>query len=210
MAIYSTFFLCDPQDLTSRFQGWKLPLPEPVVRTIKNPFTQEEITVTSQEPDWEDYDPTNIEMPEYKVVEIQGDYQDYLEQRVPQAVQQLPHWCSKNLTMIEMNPLVATICSSPGAGLKAPLFSPPTLSSGLEEFPAEFSAKLKEMGSSELRVTAANWAAIMSTPEHTHSVAGTRLNDGWAVEEALGILQPISELTNRQVGDQTMYLLYEG
>jgi len=48
VAIYSTFFLSEPRELPSGFPGWKLPLPEPVTRKSVNPFTREEMTITTR------------------------------------------------------------------------------------------------------------------------------------------------------------------
>lgn len=39
MAIYTTIFLCKPQQLAAGFPGWLPPLPTPVKRQIKSPFT---------------------------------------------------------------------------------------------------------------------------------------------------------------------------
>lgn len=210
MAIYSTIFLCDPQELLSKFPSWKTPLPEPVIRKIKHPFTQEEITINTREPEWDDNDPATLELPEYKAMEIQGDYQDYLEQRIPPTIRSLSHWSSKNLTMVELNPLVAITCNSPEATLESALFAPPPLPTGIERFPEGFPGILKAKGDSELRAIAEGWAATMSTPEHTHSVSGDRIHEDWTVEGAFGILQPIFDLAKQQTGGQAMYMLYEG
>ena len=47
MAIYATFFLCEVEQLQNGFPGWKLPLPDPVVRKVMNPFTREGRTITT-------------------------------------------------------------------------------------------------------------------------------------------------------------------
>jgi hypothetical protein len=49
----------------------------------------------------------------------------------------------------------------------------------------------------------------MSTPDYTHSVSGERLNDGWAANEAMEILQPIVALARQAAAGQRMYLLIE-
>jgi len=41
MAIYTTFFLCKPEELPGGFPGWRLPLAKPVRREFRNPFTGE-------------------------------------------------------------------------------------------------------------------------------------------------------------------------
>ena len=54
MAIYSTFFLCKPNDLPRNFPGWRLPLAIPVRRQLKNPFTGQTSTIETREPEWPD------------------------------------------------------------------------------------------------------------------------------------------------------------
>jgi hypothetical protein len=42
MAVYTTIFLCAEEKLKECFPGWKPALPQPVRRTITDPFTGEE------------------------------------------------------------------------------------------------------------------------------------------------------------------------
>lgn len=209
MAFYSTFFLSEPDKLQRGFPGWKLPLPEPVTRKSFNPFTREEITITTRAPEWEDFDPRNMEMPEYQVVAIDGDYETYLEQRIPPFVQSQPHWCAKNLTSVELEPLVACASGVEKTTLQTPLYAHPSLGSGMNQFPEEFVTQLKTADNACLHSLASLWAARMSTPEHTHSVSGTRISDDWTIEDALSLLNPIAALVKRQSDGQALYLLME-
>jgi hypothetical protein len=53
------------------------------------------------------------------------------------------------------------------------------------------------------------WAAIMSTREHTHSVSGRRLVPDWKPEDAVAILDPVVSVARRAVEGQGLYLLVE-
>jgi hypothetical protein len=53
------------------------------------------------------------------------------------------------------------------------------------------------------------WAAIMSTPDYTDSVSGDRLSNGWNVEDAIDIIEPIHRLAQQMSHGQGMYLLVE-
>jgi hypothetical protein len=86
VAIYTTFFLSDPQQLASGFPGWRAPLPKSVKRQFKNPFSGETSTVETQEPEWADSDGAELTDREYQVVSIEGNYEDYLEGRLPSFV----------------------------------------------------------------------------------------------------------------------------
>ena len=60
-----------------------------------------------------------------------------------------------------------------------------------------------------LEALAVSWAARLSTDDYTHSLTGTKLNDGWATSEAMQALQPIAALASHATPDQRMYLLIE-
>ena len=104
MAIYSTFFLCKPQVLQSGFPGWRPPLPEPISRQVKNPFTGEMMTIKTRVPEWPEDAEDDLDK-RIGVVVGQGRYEDYLEGRLPQFVRGQSHWCAKNLTQVELDPL---------------------------------------------------------------------------------------------------------
>src|SRR5579859_7027686 len=109
MAIYTTFFVCDPQQLVAGFPGWRLPLPKPVKRKFKNPFTGKMMTVETREPEWAEGEGADPMDREYQVVTIEGSYEDYLEGRLPSFVQRQPHWAAKGLTEIELGPLAEAV-----------------------------------------------------------------------------------------------------
>ncbi len=105
MAIYTTFFMSKPNSLLDGFPSWRLPLKEPVKREFMHPFTKKKMTIETREPDWGDEHNSKPAIPEYKVVSIKGNYQDYLEDRLPPFVRGAPHWSAKGLTEIELEPL---------------------------------------------------------------------------------------------------------
>ena len=209
MAIYSTFFLCAPDQLHEGFPNWKPPLPEAVKRKAINPFTGEERVINTREPEWEEFDLDEMAIPELEVVSGKGDYQRFLAERIPPSVKSLPHWCSKNLTSLELEPLVCAVIGEEEPKLEYALYAPPTVGSSIERFPEEFVASLKEIDDAAVDAIAERWAAIMSMPEYTHSVSGKRIYEDWAVEDALALLRPIIELAKRHTEGQGMYLLTE-
>jgi hypothetical protein len=192
------------------FPGWKRPLSEPVVRKSIDPFTREEMTITTREPEWDNIDPTTMGLLEYQVVAVDGDYNTYLEQRIPSFIQSRLHWCTKNLTTVELEPLVAIVEDIEEIRLEPALYAHPSIAAGIDQFPNSFVTHLKTADDSSLRAVAEKWAAIMSTSEHTHSVGGHRLYSDWTVKDALSILMPIVELARQQTGHQSLYLLMEG
>ena len=105
MAIYTTFFLCKPEELLGGFPGWRSPLVQPVRREFRNPFTGEVSVVETCEPEWPDE--ANAELDRgHQVVAVQGRYEDYLESRLPPFVRARPHWAAKGLTEVEVDPLL--------------------------------------------------------------------------------------------------------
>jgi hypothetical protein len=206
MAIYTTFFLCKPEELSGRFPGWRPPLPAPVRRQFKNPFTGEMSTIETREPEWPEEGQDTVER-DYQVVAIEGNYEDYLEGRLPPSVRACPHWGAKGLTEVELGPLAEALGVEPT--FQFPLYGPPSSGAVLQELPPEMLSKLVSQDQRGFQAVAAKWAARMSTPEHTHSVTGAKLNDGWAAREAMEILRPIVALTRQATCGQRMYLLIE-
>jgi hypothetical protein len=206
VAIYTTFFLCNPQQLASGFPGWLPPLPKPVKRQFENPFDGETTTVETREPEWPEGEDAKMMDREHQVVAIEWNYEDYLEGRHPQFIQRQPHWAAKSLTEVELSPLAQALGVE--AKFESPLYGPPSLGAVLQELPPELVPKLGSLDQRGLLAVAEKWAATMSTREYTHSVSGQRLNDGWAPSEAIEILQPLAALA-RQGPDQRMYLLIE-
>lgn len=209
MAIYATFFLCEPDRLASSFPGWKPPLTEPVQRERIHPISRELFTVESVEPDWDDFDPDCLTLPEYQVVLIVGDYRDYLEQRLLPTVQALPHWCGKGLTCVELEPLVDAALGVQETSLEIPLYAHPLFSGYLNAFPDAFVARLRSADQAALQAIAQEWAKRMSTPDFTHSVNGDRLHDDWTTEDALRLLTPIAQLVAEGAERDSLYLLNE-
>lgn len=203
MAVYTTFFLCRPEALPGGFPGWQLPLSKPVRRKVRNPFTGEQLVVESREPDWPD-EPGDESAREYRVVAGAGRYEDYLEGRLPPFVRECPHWAAKGLTDLELAPLLEVV-GVPGA-MEHPIYSPPSSGAVVQQFPAEFLSKL---GSLDQKTIAKRWAAAMSTPEHTHTISGLKLSDGWEASDAEAILKPLVALACRAPAGHYLYLLIE-
>src|SRR6516164_1035931 len=159
VAVYSTFFVAAPEALLSGFPGWKLPLDKPVKREITD-FFGEQRTIETREPLWEDIVPGEEPVPEYGVVAIEGDYAAYLEARLPAFVRKSPHWCSKGLTNVEVDPLGELTDGKPA--LVDALFAHPSRSASLSVFRPSITEEVirapQELGQ--------KWAARMSTPDY--------------------------------------------
>jgi hypothetical protein len=203
MAIYTTFFLCNPTELPGGFPGWRPPLAQPVRREVRHPFTGQLAVVETCVPEWPDHEAAEAERT-YRVVEIEGSYEEYLENRLPPFVRRCPHWAAKGLTQIELAPLLAAVGVS--ASIDFPIYGPPSASAIVQQLPAEFLVKATSLDQQNVAQT---WAAAMSTPEHTHTVSGQKLSDGWTASEALALLQPLVHLAKKASAAQQMYLLIE-
>lgn len=203
MAIYTTFFLCQPGELPGGFPGWRLPLAKPVRRKFRNPFTGEESVVETREPEWPE-EAWNEAERDYQVVAIEGRYEDYLEGRLPPFVRACPHWATKGLTEVELGPLCEAV--SVGTEFVCPIYGPPSSGAVVQQLPPGLPAKLAAL---DLKAVAKQWAAAMSTPEHTHSVSGVKLSDGWSAADASAILKPLVALTRQATASQQLYLLIE-
>jgi hypothetical protein len=203
MAIYTTFFLCRPEELSGGFPGWRLPLAKPVRRKFRNPFTGEESVVETREPDWPE-DAGALPERDYQVVAIEGRYEDYLEGRLSPFVRSCPHRAAKGLTQVELDPLLEA--AGVTGALECAIYSPPSSGALVQQFPAEF---LVRLGSLDQKAVAKRWAAAMSAPEYTHSVTGAKLSEGWEVSEARAILAPLVALARRASAGQQLYLLTE-
>ena len=206
MAIYTTFFLCKPEELPGGFPGWRAPLAAPVQRQFKNPFTGEISTIETRAPEWPEEEQDALER-DYQVVAMQGKYEEYLEGRLPPSVRTCRHWAAKGLTEIELSPLAEAVGVEPR--FECPLYAPPSSGAMLLELPPDMLSKLVSQDQSGLQAVAEKWAARMSTPEYTHSVTGVKLNDGWAASETMEILSPIVALARQAGVGQRMYLLIE-
>lgn len=207
MANYSTFFLCEPQTLWSLFPCWQPPLPEPVVREFKNPFTGQAVRISTREPDWPEDVEDEPQVASLEPLSIKGSYQDYLEARLPASVGAQPHWCSKGLAQGELEPLRHAAGVEPA--LETALYSPPSSGNMLEGLRPELVSKLAAADDNALRKIAERWAEIMSDPEHTDSASRERVLDGWSTDDAMGVLRPLVALARGASNEQRIYLLVE-
>lgn len=202
MAVYATFFLSEAEKLAAGFPNWKLPLPQPVRRETRNPFTGEPTVVESREPDWPEYEQDFA--PEFDAIAIEGNYGDYLESRLPAFVRSCTHWAAKGITEVELEALLRA--GGMDGTIEHAIYAPPSSGAMVQILPSTFSAMLR---SADLPSLAKQWAAQMSRPEHTQSVDGHKLNDGWSARDAMSILKNLSVLAGQQRGTQRMYLLTE-
>lgn len=202
MAIYTTFFLCKPDELLTGFPGWRLPLIAPVRREFRNPFTGEVSLVETREPEWPDERETVWR--EYGVVESRGRYEDYLEGRLPAFVRSRPHWATKGLTEVELRPL----CEAAGVGAEfvCPIYGPPSSGAVVQRLPPGLFAELPAL---DLEAVAVRWAAAMSTPQRTHSESGVKLSDGWSAADASALLKPFVALARQATAGRELFLLVE-
>ncbi len=207
MSAYSTFFVCTPDELTAGFPEWRPPLQAPVRRQFVDPWTKEVVTVETVEPEWPDEASAQPFVPTFDVMPMQGNYQDYLEGRLPPVVRDRPHWCSKGLTQIQLDPL-GEACGL-GRVLKSALFCQPDLSSQLLQLHAGLVEILSSIEGRTLKKCAKRWAKLMSHRNHTHSMTGVRMREGWKRDHAMAILNPLQELAIRCDNGKAVYLLIE-
>jgi hypothetical protein len=208
MALYSTFFLCQVDQLAKGFPAWRPRLAEAIRRQIINPFTGEAVIVQTHEPTWPDDGGEQEEPPDFGVVEIKGKYEDYLESRLPAFVQRQPHWCAKGLMNIELDALGKTM--KVGPGVQDALFSPPSSGGAhIWQIRSELLAALLALDDKGLKAAANDWAGAMSAPEHTQNSEGVTISDGWEPDDALQILRPLVKLARHSAAGQSMYLLLE-
>jgi hypothetical protein len=207
MAIYSTFFVCGQQELSSGFPGWRPRLPKPVRRKVKNPFTGEMTTIETRTPEWSDEEESESLNRGYQIVVIEGNYEDYLEGRLRPFIRARPHWCAKGFTQVELNPLGQAVGIEPA--LEDALFSPPSSGALLQQLRPDLLSKLLALDKKGVKAIGEHWAATMSTPRYTHSVTGKKISAGWSAAEAMAILEPILEIAQQVTGQQGMYLLIE-
>jgi hypothetical protein len=209
MAIYCTFFVCKPQELTEGFPGWLPPLPHPVKREFRNPMTKQVSVIETRRPEWPREDAPSPIPPRYKVAAIQGSYQEYLEGRQQPFVRGKPHWCAKELTETELTPLGEIFGLNSVMEPEPPLYNRPSSGAFLEQCRAEFVAKLISLDEQATTAVAKSWATSMSSPEFTHSASGNKISDGWTESQATKILLPLAALAKRAEPGMTMFLLVE-
>lgn len=164
------------------------------------------VMVETRAPEW----PEGIaeaKAPAYKVVSVKGSYEDYREDRLPPALRAMPHWHSKGLTNIEFDAL-GEVRGFEGR-LEVALYGRPSSGATLFQFQPEFITRLKALNGHEIEIIAAKWARAMSKPEHTHSVSGSRIDEDWAVTDAMHFLLPIIGLSMRADDGCRMYFLIE-
>jgi hypothetical protein len=138
---------------------------------------------------------------------LTGDYQKYLEQRMPAALKVRPHWATKGLSTVELNQLAESLDMT--AEFDCPLYPPPPQSAVLEELPNELTQRLAGLRLAELDGVAARWAESMSQPSYTHSMTGARIMDDCTPQQARRMLWEIASLAKQVGTGQRLYLLTE-
>lgn len=209
MAIYTTLFLCHPDQLLAAFPGWKPPRAEPVRSQVQNPFTKEVVAVESWEPDWDGVaqEPVFDAEPLPRAIDPDGGYAAYLEGRLSDGVYAQPHFATKGLTEVELSPLLQAL--ELAAEFRVPIYAPPSASALVQALPVTLMSLLAALDEHERTSVAENWAAAMSSPEYTRSMAGLRVSAGWSTADALSLLEPIAMLARQAQADERLYLLTE-
>jgi len=198
MAIYSTFFALSAAALTLAFPGWKPPLSQSESRVVSTLWGK--TTIQTREPHFESFT-GSLNSP--KVTVGNGRYSDYLESRLPEVIVKAPHWTTKALTPVELDPLGILVDGKPA--LQEALFSPPSEGSVVYEVRKDV---LRAIASSPDEF-ARQWAKEMSTPKYTRSQAGIRVAPDWKTEEALKIIRELVALLQTVHDDASVYLLLE-
>ena len=207
MAIYTTFFVCRPEELVAGFPGWRLPLAEPVRREVKNPFTGKTVIVHSREPEWPEDSVEDLVSSSRQIFVGSESFEVYLENRLPAFVRARPHWCGKRLTEIELGLLGEA--AGVETSFECPLYGPHSSPFSLMSIPASLCDQLVACDQQALDAIAEKWASMMSTPEKTHSSTGHKFSDGWTVDHARSVLQPIVAVARQAVEGKCLYLLTE-
>lgn len=207
MAVYTTFFLCEPEALPGGFPRWRLPLAQPVERKVKNPGTGETSVIQTREPEWSADLGDGLDR-EYKIASMAGSYQAYLEGRLLPFIRGCPHWAAIGLTQVELQPLLhATSVQAP---LESAIYSSPSSSAMVLQIPSDLLAKLGALDRSGLESIAEHWSKTLSAPEFTHSKSGERISDGWTLGNALETIQAVVSLARKSTDAQRLYVLVEG
>jgi len=148
--------------------------------------------------------PSDASQLDYTVVAMEGDYDTYLESRLPMFVRNAPHWCSKGLTSVEIDPLGEEIDGK--SAVADAMYAHPSRNAHL----LVFRQSIVEAILRSPEELARKWAARMSTPEFTHSADGNnRLEDDWSIDDALRVLGPLGNLAKMATPGQSLYLLLE-
>lgn len=209
MAIYSTFFLCSYSELCLTFRGWVPPLEKPVSRVVVNPFTRKKMTIETREPNWDEIEVelSHLSSDHRIVVGISGDYSNYLEERRQACIQGKSHWSSKNLTSVELEPLISSVVDD--EKLEVALYAPPDLSVMLYKIPDSFVKSLCSTDLKNLNLIAHRWSDNLSSPSFTYSTGDESLMPDFSSSDALNILESIIELARNIEHSQSMYVLIE-
>jgi len=157
----------------------------------------------SREPEWDDVDPDASEV---RTASTGYDDASHFERRIS-PFESLPHLCSKGLTNVEMEPLVAAILNIEEQDLEPALYAHPSFGQSIVGFPEAFVRSLQSAAESILRKFAESSSAKMWAIENGLSGGSKANRDFWTTDQALTILKPIAELARQRTSCQSMYLL---
>lgn len=177
MAIYSTFFACEAGAIGGVLPEWKAPLAVAAPRAVRDPFTGKSKTVMSDEPQWDEPEkagwmgralsalglrqPALAAPPAMTVVSVPaGDYDGYLESRLPAGVRALPHYCAKGITALEMEALGTALGVSPA--LQTALYARPPSPATLDRLDAALTSALASLDAERRRTLSERWAEALS------------------------------------------------
>jgi hypothetical protein len=184
VSVYTTFFVCSADELPTGFPEWRSPLPEPVRREFRNPFTGTIRSIETREPEWPD-DVGADDLSEYQATAIVGSYDDYLETRLLPFVRSKDHWASKGITEDELDSLSQALDID--SGFEPALYAPPSRSSTLLIMPPEWIQRLVDLDVKRLSSIAESFGSEITNK----------------------ILIPLVELARKAKAGQSMYLLTE-
>lgn len=161
MAIYTSYFVATDEELERAFPGWKRPLAEPVRVKQFNRLTNQEVEVWSWDPGPDQPGTVVAGMEPYAVVEMEGDYAEYLDRRAHPLVRRSPHRCWKGVGVLEIEALRAVLtgetCDLEFRHFPPARISPPGFSGEIALLPAMLTEVLVGLGEPSVGVAEA-WA----------------------------------------------------
>jgi hypothetical protein len=201
MAVYTTVLAATASELDSAFPGWRKPLPKPVKKTRINPFTKKPQTYESWEP--EDVVSDDLNKPGPGVVQIHGDYQTYLRERLPARLKTLPMLAAKGVLSTHVEQLLAAVAGRAEERLLPAMFPPggsAATGKTLDVFPAWGIEALAELVDD----------ALPSIGEQLATAEGWFADEGWTPRDCSSLLGELRRMAlNAREGQRSLYLLTE-
>ncbi len=200
MAVYTTFFVATRSELEGALPDWRRPLASPVKRTRINPLTKQLQVYDSWEP--EEVRSERIPAAKPRVVEMRGDYQTYLKERLPVALRTLPQLPTKGVLSPHVEQLLAVVAGRPEERLLPALFPPGGSATGktLDGLPSWGVDALAAIGRH----------AILSIGQRLVANEGWFSDEGWPADACATLLQGLNSLAAQaRDAKRGIYLLTE-